>query len=388
MNYNELVEKCVSKKLNRIVLSKAVNKEEISQSRIRPVIIKEKLLYQITESVGNKETNTCREVHENLSEKELKEYLLKVVPQKFLQGLFETEEEGFTVMANRKGTVTVCKNKSVSVPKAPLEHNRKKQYLISEGEKVPFMVDLGVMTPEGAVVKSKYDKFRQINRYLEFVEDVADKLPSDREITIIDFGCGKSYLTFALYYYLNIRRKFNARIIGLDLKTDVINECSKLARKYHYDKLTFIEGDIEHFSDVDAVDMVITLHACDTATDYAIYKAVSWNAGVIMAVPCCQHELNRKFAVKELSGISEYGILKDRISAIFTDAMRANLLKECGYETQILEFIDMEHTPKNLLIKAVKSGKMVSKEELKREEMLENILGTDITLKRLLKCGD
>lgn len=210
------------------------------------------------------------------------------------------------------------------------------------------------MTKEGKIVRTRYDKFRQINRFLEFVEDILPQLPSGREITILDFGCGKSYLTFAMYYYFCELKKLDVNIIGLDLKEDVIAICNGLAEKYGYKKLHFYQGDIASYTGRDEVDMVVTLHACDTATDYALEKAVKWNAKVILSVPCCQHELNRQIANKELYPIMDYGILKERMAALLTDGIRAKLLENAGYETQILEFIDMEHTPKNLLIRAVK----------------------------------
>lgn len=385
MNYNELIEACAGEKLIRIVLSKPVNPGELSKMKIRPVIIRDRLMFQAVSSVGNKESNTCREVHENLDGKGLIRLLSTVIPDKFLQGLFEYEGNGYTVMANKKGTITLCKNKTVSEKQETTGNNRTKNYVLPEGEAVPFLVDLGVMTSAGMVVKAKYDKFRQINRYLEFVEDIAGNLAENREITIVDFGCGKSYLTFALYYYLSVKRRMNVRIIGLDLKPDVIRDCNRLAKKYKYDKLLFIEGDIEHYEGVNSVDMVITLHACDTATDYAIDKAVKWGAKVVMAVPCCQHELNKKISCEALEGVTQYGLLKDRLSAVLTDAMRANALKSAGYETQILEFIDMEHTPKNLMIRAVKKEKMLSKAEIKRESALYELIGSDITLTQLLK---
>ena len=248
------------------------------------------------------------------------------------------------------------------------------------------MVDLGVMTQDGKIVRSKYDKFRQINRYLEIVADVIPSLDTSRTITVIDFGCGKSYLTFALYYYLVKLKGIKADIIGLDLKSDVIAECNKLKNKYKYESLKFIEGDIGKFEGVDKVDMVITLHACDTATDYALHKAITWGAEVIMAVPCCQHELNRFKNSPVLSAVSEYGILKERMSAIFTDAMRAGLLTQAGYDTQILEFIDMEHTPKNLLIRGVKKNRMVPGKALSKSlESLTELAGGEITLKKLLR---
>ena len=227
---------------------------------------------------------------------------------------------------------------------------------------MPFLVDLGVMTPEGKIVHSKYDKFRQINRFLEFIEDILPRLPKDREITILDFGCGKSYLTFAMYYYLRELKGYDVQIIGLDLKEDVIDHCSALAEKYGYEALHFEKGDIAGFTGADHVDMVVTLHACDLATDYALDKAVKWGARVILAVPCCQHELNRKMQCETLSGAFQYGLIKERTAALMTDAMRGQLLEMKGYKTQLLEFIDMEHTPKNILIRAVKTGKKRSRD--------------------------
>lgn len=386
MTYEELIDFCVNEKLNRVVLSKPVKGAMESKISVRPVLVKERLLFQVTRSVGNKESNTCKELHDNLTGKELRKLLLEKLPKDFLQGLFETETDGYSVLANKKGTVTVLKNKGSVQKKAPLEHNRTKKYVIEEGKPVSFLIELGVMTPDGRIAKAKYDKFRQINRYLEFVDDVVKNLETDRTINIIDFGCGKSYLTFALYYYLVEMKGLKAKIIGLDLKTDVIKECNRLRNKFGYTQLEFIEGDIEHFEGLDKVDMVISLHACDTATDYALYKAIKWDAKVIMVVPCCQHELNRKKGASELNGVNDYGILKERMAAIFTDAMRANLLEMEGYSTQILEFIDMEHTPKNLLIRAVKNKKgIVSKSEIVKEEELVRLAGGEITLERLLR---
>lgn len=228
-----------------------------------------------------------------------------------------------------------------------------------------------------------YDKYRQINRFLEFIEDILPELDSTREQTIIDFGCGKSYLTFAVYYYLKVLKGMNIRIIGLDLKEDVIKECNRLAKKYGYEKLEFHVGDIASFKDVEHVDMVITLHACDTATDYALGKAVKWGAKVILSVPCCQHEANGQIKSELLSPVFKYGILKERMAAIFTDAIRADILEANGYQTQILEFIDMEHTPKNLLIRAVYTGKK-NQEAAEKLKKMESELNLDLTLNKLL----
>ncbi len=247
-------------------------------------------------------------------------------------------------------------------------HNRKKNYLLQEGTLVPPLVDLGIFSKEGRVIQSRYDKYRQINRFLELVEDV---LPasSGRPFHIIDFGCGKSYLTFILYYYLVECRGMQVHMTGLDLKADVIRKCNETARKYHYDNLHFEQGDINGYSTSEPVDMVITLHACDTATDYALYNAVTWDASIILSVPCCQHELNAQIASDEFSLLTRYGIVKERVSALMTDAIRANVLECCGYKTQLLEFIDMAHSPKNIMIRAVKG----SRPEEKRQQAWQEI---------------
>ena len=247
---------------------------------------------------------------------------------------------------------------------------------------MPFLVDLGVMTHDGQVVKSRYDKFRQINRFLEFIADVLPELPKDRPVRIIDFGCGKSYLTFGIYYYLKCLKGLDVRITGLDLKEDVIRHCGQLAKKYGYEDLEFLQGDIAGYEGGNQVDLVVTLHACDLATDYALEKAVSWGAKVILSVPCCQHELNRQMENELMAPVFGYGLIKERMAALYTDAIRAQVLEYKGYGTQILEFIDMEHTPKNILIRAVRrSGRGDNGEELRR---LMDFLQVQPTVVRLL----
>ena len=386
-DFKQLITGLINAGTTKISLSKPFNKEVPANVRIRPVSIKGKTLYQVTTPIGDKRENTYKEIHENIGLTELSDRISAWFPAGYGQILIETADESYTMLAGRKGNVTVIKNKAVSkqssVPAGM--HNKEKQYLIKEGTYVPFLEDLGIMTKDGHIVKSKFDKFRQINRYLEFVDDILDKLPTDRKVTIIDFGCGRSYLTFALYYYLSIKNNRSIHIIGLDLKSDVIANCNRLRDKYGYDDLEFIQGDIEHFNNDTHVDMVISLHACDTATDYALFKGIKWNAEVIMAVPCCQHELNSVISGPEIDGVLQYGILKDRLSAVITDAMRANILKEWGYDTSVLEFIDMEHTPKNIMIRAVKRNGMTRKGISEKEERLEKLAGADITLKRLLE---
>ena len=301
----------------------------------------------------------------------------------------ETVREECTVLVSKKGKVTVRRKKRKTEARpADRSHNRKKHYILEEGVPVPFLRDLGVMTEDGKIVRTKTDKFRQINRFLEFIEDILPRLEKGRELTILDFGCGKSYLTFAMYHYLHELRGYDIRIIGLDLKKDVIDHCGKLAEKYGYDKLTFLVGDIADYDGVDRVDMVVTLHACDTATDYALAKAVGWGAEVILSVPCCQHELNAQFAAsggcaEVMAPVMDYGLLRERFAALATDGLRAKYLEREGYETQVLEFIDMEHTPKNILLRAVKTGRKDGRAAEEIRKCIE-FLGAAPTLGRLL----
>ena len=295
--------------------------------------------------------------HDNFGAEDLQGFLMEAIHDTFLQVNAWDEKKEYSLLISKKGAVTLRAKASKEEPDTVTEHNRKKNYILDEGQVIPPLVDMGIFTGEGKVVKSMYDKFRQINRFLEFVQDILPKLPKGREINIIDFGCGKSYLTFAMYYYLKELNGFDIRVIGLDLKQDVIDHCNQLARKYGFEKLAFYHGDIASYEGVDQVDMVVTLHACDTATDYALAKAVRWNASVILSVPCCQHELNRQMKNDMLEPVLQYGLLKERMAALYTDGIRAEILENHGYRTQILEFIDMEHTPKNVLIRAVKEGK-------------------------------
>lgn len=347
--------KYMDKELIRIVVSNPRDKDGITKIKVRPVIISSQLMFQATEYVGN------QVFHHNYTSAEIVSYLENMITNSFKQCELVTNNITVSILVSKKGKITVNRKKSSAkliesktVKMSDLNHNRTKHYILEEGIPVPFLVDLGVMNNKGDVLKQRYDKFKQINRFLEFVKDIVRELPRDREINIIDFGCGKSYLTFAIYYYLRELCGLDVRITGLDLKKDVIKKCNQLSEKYGYDKLIFKLGDIAEYEGQNNVDMVVTLHACDTATDYALYKAVNWNAKVILSVPCCQHELNKQIENKMMAPVLGYGILKDRMSAIMTDAIRAEVLKIKGYHTEILEFIDMEHTPKNLLIRAVK----------------------------------
>ena len=380
----ERIKDFLDEQLGQIILSNSRRKEEVSKVRVRPLLLQEKLVFQVEEFRGN------QAFHQNLMKDEAYEYLQNAMSDTFRQMKLASAKGSAQILVSKNGkmTVKVKKNRPVKgqakiqAPSTLLDHNRKKKYVLEDGKPIPFLQDLGVMTADGRIVHSRYDKFRQINRFLEFVQDILPKLPKGREINIIDFGCGKSYLTFAMYYYLKELNGFDIRVIGLDLKQDVIDHCNQLARKYGFEKLAFYHGDIASYEGVDQVDMVVTLHACDTATDYALAKAVRWNASVILSVPCCQHELNRQMKNDMLEPVLQYGLLEERMAALYTDGIRAEILENHGYRTQILEFIDMEHTPKNVLIRAVKEGKG-KKNGKKLQEMMdflhvENTLAKEI----------
>lgn len=380
MDITQLLDICISDKLIDMVISGQKNKSEDKavKVRIRPVILKNEIEYQVSEFVGRKV------LHSNHGADDVKKKIIDYMTEDFKQAQINMTDAAATILSSKSKTLT-CKYKKAGQLKVQrdLSHNRTKKYIIQEGKPVAFMIDLGVMGQDGKIIRTRYDKFRQINRFLEYIEDILPKLDKERELTIIDFGCGKSYLTFAMYYYLKELKGYNIRIIGLDLKADVIEHCNELRTRYGYDKLDFYVGDIATYKDVDKVDMVVTLHACDTATDYALAKAVKWGAEVILSVPCCQHEANRTIKSDILSPVMDYGILKERMAAIVTDAARAKLLTANGYDTQILEFIDMEHTPKNLLIRAVKSSKEDISAREKTKDMLE-ALNLELTIDKLI----
>ena len=350
---------CLNETLIRVILSNPSSKDGVIKICARPMLKNKSLLFQI------EEYTKTQVFHKNLTAGDAGSYLTGKLSSdtssqtaSFKNALVETQSFTANVLVSKKGTITIKKkmNTSTKQPKISLSHNRKKKYILEEGIPVPFLIDLGVMTQNGNIVNAHYDKFRQINRFLEYIEDILPSLPTDRELRILDFGCGKSYLTFAIYYYLKVLKGYPVRITGLDLKEDVIRHCNELAVKYGYDKLEFLCGDIAYYDGCSQVDMVVTLHACDTATDYALAKSVGWGAKVILSVPCCQHELNKQMKNDLLSPVLHYGILKERMAALMTDGLRAQILEANGYRTQILEFIDMAHTPKNLLIRAVYNG--------------------------------
>lgn len=377
-----MLEECLNIDMVRVVISNPKSKDGILKIKVRPIMLKEALHFQC-ESF----TKTQAFQKNCLKEEAVAQIMEWMVEFKQLQ--METVSEQISVLVSKKGKVTIQrKGQKTEVKRAEVTHNRKKQYILEEGMDVPFLRELGVMTSEHKIVKSKFDKFRQINRFLEFIEDILPKLAKDREVTIIDFGCGKSYLTFAMYYYLHELKKYDVRIIGLDLKKDVILHCDALSKKYGYEKLTFLQGDIADYTGVDKVDMVVTLHACNTATDIALAKAVKWNAEVILSVPCCQHELNGQIQSEVLAPILQYGLIKERMASLITDGLRAEYLQTEGYEVQVLEFIEMDHTPKNILIRGVKTKVQDSKKKeeiMKQIEVCQTFLSVDPMLGRLLK---
>lgn len=343
---NNILKKSLNKEFLSAIISNPREKGGIVKIKIRPVEHKDSILFQCEEHRNN------QVFHHNLNEEEAAGYIENAM-QEFKQMQMETRKFRYQVLVSKKGKMTIQRRlQTGNFKEIDLSHNRKKHYILEEGKAVPFLQDLGVMTKDGEIVRTKFDKFRQINRFLEFIEDVLPELPKDREVTILDFGCGKSYLTFAIYYYLHELKGYDIRIIGLDLKTDVIYACNQLAKKYGYRKLKFMEGNIADYTGSDEVDMVVTLHACDTATDFA------------------------------LAPLFSYGLIKERMAALVTDAMRAEYLKREGYDTQILEFIDMEHTPKNILIRAIYTGNKGKNTETIRA--CEEMLHIDPMLGRLL----
>lgn len=372
--------KILSAGARRFILSKPVSKSELY---IKCTLEQRTGFWQLTRYTQK------QAFHENIPSEDLLQALENTIQDHYLQVNAFSSEREHCILLSKKGTCTYRETVMPAESRAAAvreEHNRKKQYILEEGKPIAPLVDMGVFTREGKVVRSMYDKFRQINRFLEILEDEFANWKGD-SIHVIDFGCGKSYLTFIVYYYLTEIRGIRAEIIGLDLKADVIEKCSRAAQNYGYDGLHFEKGDINGYKTPFDVDLVMTLHACDTATDYALYNAVQWKAKLIFSVPCCQHELNGQMEPGTLPILSRYGILKERFCALATDAIRGNLLEYCGYRTQLMEFIDMAHTPKNILIRAVRrpvSNAKKQQEALEQVRALTNEFQFHPTLCRLL----
>lgn len=368
------------KEVIKIVISNKVKKDE-KYNKVN-ISLKENnknKFYQI-------EKFTDKQVfHENIKIDEINEKVYEIIDGKYKQMTAWSSSETFDLKISKKGKIFLGKKKNDNSKIITKGHNKEKNYILKEGMIIEPLIDLGVFTKEGKVVNSKYDKYKQINRFIEIIDDEIKK-NDYKELTILDFGCGKSYLTFVLYYYFVKIKNINVKMIGLDLKEDVIKKCNEIAKRYNYDNLHFELGDINGFKYNNKVDMVITLHACDTATDYALYNAIKWNSKMIFSVPCCQHEFNAQMKAEELSILTKYGIVQERVAALMTDSVRANLLECAGYKTQLLEFIDIAHSPKNILIRASKANISKEKKEKSLVEVqnLMNAFSFEPTLYNLL----
>ena len=376
------IKEIVNEEIIKVVISNKSNKE-VEYNKINLLLKinnKGKKYYQI-------EKFTDKQVfHENIEFDNLERELVKLVNNNYKQLSAWSNDKTFDLKISKKGKVFLGKKKADNKNIGNKSHNKEKNYILKEGMIIEPLIDLGVFTKEGKVINSKYDKYKQINRFIEIIDDEIKK-NDYKELTILDFGCGKSYLTFVLYYYFVEIKNIKVKMIGLDLKEDVIKKCNEIAKRYKYDNLHFELGDINGYKYENNVDMVITLHACDTATDYALYNAVKWNAKMIFSVPCCQHEFNAQMKPESLSIISKYGIIQERVSALMTDAVRGNLLEAAGYKTQLLEFIDIAHSPKNILIRASKGKISLEKKEkaLNEVDTLIKEFKFDPTLLNLLK---
>ncbi len=383
MEFQEMLEQITDLINNKQLISATISQpraksDEVKRVRLKPVELKG--IYMIQFEYQHERVLK----HENLDLSDVPEKL-NFLLQQFRQVQSEFEEEKIQIQLSKKFKV-FWKSELVNSKKVVnLSHNRKKNYLLDEDTSYPFLVRLGVQTPDGKVKKQKHDKFRQINRFVEFIDDALDYLPKDRPVRILDFGSGKSYLTFALYHYLHIEKGLDIRVTGLDLKKEVIEECQQIADDLNYEHLEFLVGDINDYNEETSVDMVVTLHACDVATDMALARAVKWGAKVILSVPCCQHELNTQLNSPALDVMLQHGLVKERFAALATDSIRAELLKLVGYEAQLLEFIDMEHTPKNILIRAYFTGKKPTTDDIKKYRAFVDFLQAKPFLENELK---
>ena len=365
MELKDCIIKITEGDIVKLVISKPSAK---SNEFIKIVIEKKSKNYQIS-----KYTKT-QVFHENAEKEALAERVFALTDCSFRQINAWDSNLEHMVMISKKGDASY-KRKALSeaAPTVSENHNRSKNYILEAKPDILPLVDMGVFTKEGKVVSSMYDKYKQINRYLEIIDDAIKDLKSE-SVNIIDFGCGKSYLTFIVYYYLTYIKGIKANIIGLDLKKDVIEKCNEAAKRYNYENLRFELGDINGYKAPFSVDIVMTLHACDTATDFALFNAISWNAKMIFSVPCCQHELNSQIETDDFSILTRYGIIKERFSALATDAIRANLLEYSGYKTNLLEFTDFSHTPKNILIRAVKRSSTTKEHKEKMLSEVNNLI--------------
>ena len=350
--------------LSKAVFSQPVDKTDNQKVSIRPVMLRGELWYQLESLKDNKA------FHRNVTGEELLNVVADQLESRYRQALVVTNAETIQYSMKRDGSYKRHATASVPLPGKVQSHNREKEYILKEGENIPALVDLGVFTQDFKIVRAKYDKYKQINRFIELI-DHAFKDYGKEEITILDFGCGKSYLTFILYYYFAVKRSIKATIIGYDIKADVVQRCGEIAKKYGYAGLEFIKADVTKDVLTDRnIDMIVTLHACDVATDFALHYAIQKKADFIFSVPCCQHEVNSSIRKGgDLDILLKHGIIKERISALLTDAIRANVLEDMGYTVDMIEFIDFDHSPKNIMIRAKRNGKPSTKGRLQAQAL-------------------
>ncbi len=375
----QLTERILQQQLVTATISQPrMKSNEVKRIKLKPILLKDvyhiQIEYQFERILK----------HENILLEDFPERLALFFDD-YRQAHIDFIDEKVQIQLSKKNKVLWKSDKSVAPKQINLAHNRQKNYLLKEEQPYPFLIRLGVQTEEGKIKKQKYDKFKQINRFIEFIDDTLAYLPKDRQVRILDFGSGKSYLTFALYHYLKVEKGLDIRVTGLDLKKEVIEECSTIAADLGYEQLEFLVGDINEYNSESNVDMVVTLHACDVATDMALARAVKWGAKVILSVPCCQHELNRQLDTPALDIMLQHGLVRERFAALATDAIRAEILSLVGYEVQLLEFIDMENTPKNILIRAYHTGKKPSPEQRTRYDNFLTLLNAQPFLAKELE---
>lgn len=337
-----MFEEINSNLVEKAILSNPVNKEKYKKASLKKVIIKNEELLQLELFTKTQSFTTNHKKNENLS-------YLEELMKEFRQAEIWCKDYYYAFKISSKGKILSNKKKRQTIIEA-VSNNKEKSYIIKEGMIVPPLIDLGVMTEDGKIVKAHYDKYRQINKYLEIIDNT---IGYEDNLNIIDFGCGKSYLTFIVYYYLTYIKKIKCNIIGLDLKKEVIDKCNSIRDKYNYSNINFIYKDIALFNESDNIDLIMTLHACDTATDFALYHAIRLNAKYILSVPCCQKEINKQLDKNTFNLMNKYGLLKERFSALLTDSIRANILEYYGYKVNVGEFVDFDASPKNVLIKGI-----------------------------------
>ena len=365
--------------LSKAVFSQPIDKTDNQKVTIRPVLLKGELRYQLESFRDNKA------FHRNVTGQELLKILESQLESRYRQALVVTDTQTIQYSMKRDGSYKRHATASLPLPGKVQSHNREKEYILKEGENIPALVDLGVFTADFKIVRAKYDKYKQINRFIELIDHAFKDYKKD-SITILDFGCGKSYLTFILYYYFAVKRKMDATIIGYDIKEDVVKRCGEIARKYGYEGLEFVRADVTKDVLTDRnIDMIVTLHACDVATDFALHYAITKKADFIFSVPCCQHEVNSSIRKGgDLDILLKHGIIKERVSALLTDAIRANVLEDMGYTVDMIEFIDFDHSPKNIMIRARRNGKPGTKGRNQAQQLADSY-GFKQTLLELTK---